>query len=127
MGMGTNILIFCLLFSFGMQIYCTAGDTSCPYNSAYSNMINQVPANIRESIATVTGLAGLVILVGVVLFPNPYLIFAGITVILAAFPFNVFLGGTSGLPSEISGLIGGILGLAFFLAILSWYKGGDVP
>jgi hypothetical protein len=127
MGMGTNILIFCLLFSFGMRVYCTTGDTSCSNNSAYDDMMNKVPANIRESVSTVTGLAGLVILVGVVLFPNPYLIFAAITVFLAAFPFNVFIGGTSGLPSEISGLIGGILGLAFFLAILSWYKGGDVP
>lgn len=127
MGMGTNILIFCMLFAFGMQIYCTPGDTSCPYQSTYSKFINAVPNDLKTQIGLVTTLAGLGILVGVILFPNPYIIFGAIALALVNFPIDVFTSTQTGLPGEVSGLIGGIFGLAFFLAILSWYKGGDVP
>ena len=127
MGMGTNILIFCLLFSFGMQIYCTPGDTSCPYQTNYNKLLNTVPANLKDQIYLMSSIAGLGILVGVILFPNPYIIFGAFAVAMLLFPIDVFTGTASGLPGEISGLIGGMLLLAYALAIVSWYKGGDVP
>jgi hypothetical protein len=135
MGMGTNILIFTVLFAFGLQIYCTSSDATCPYRKNYKNLLGSVSSNIVDmltSSSSYMGIVGLgVAIVGTVVFPNPYLIFIGFSIGLMGFVnAGGVLGavmGTSGMPDPIAGLFNGILTIAFVLAVWAWYAGRDVP
>ncbi len=134
MGMGTNIIIFTILFGFSLQLYCKSSDVSCPYTINYQNLISGVPTNIVNMLtsnSSYMGILGLgVAIIGTFVFPNPYLIFIGISVGLMGFVnaggvLYIILG-NSRMPEPIMGLFNGILTVAFALAIWAWWKGGDV-
>lgn len=133
-GMGTNIIVFLIIFSFGLQIYCVdlpIGAT-CPYAFNYNALADAFKTNLFNfSISSLLTVTGAVAIIGTVFFPNPYLIFLGISSVVMglALPggaISTILSSQSGIPDQVMGLISNIFLPVFIISILAWYAGRDV-
>jgi hypothetical protein len=136
MGMGTNIIVFGILFAFALTQYCSypmAEGATCPYQFNYDSLTSGLNLNLQSMLATLatpTGALGAAaILLGTTFFPNPYLIFIGVAIALINISNTLgsIFGSQSGIPDPISGLTSGVLMVCFCLAAWSWYAGRDVP
>jgi hypothetical protein len=133
-GMGTNIIVFIILFAFGLQVWCgvPASGATCPYSFNLNSFYNIAPSNISDFLSNPANIAGVVglaaAIVGTTIFPNPYLIFFGFSVAIMAFINNIGpVIRASGMPTDIANLLVGLLTLCFALAVWAWWKEGDVP
>jgi hypothetical protein len=129
MGMGTIIIILTLVMSFGIYMAVPEHPAPMMFSISGGKPVFSFFNSLSTSAKAIVGVAvALGIGVGLISFPNPYLIFAGITTflfILATFPMSLFTNAV--IPVELKALFGSIFGILYILAILSWYKGGDTP
>lgn len=137
-GMATNIIIFLILFSFGLSVYnCTSPTNaypgaSCSFTTNYQHLLDAFTVNLFDfsaaSLLTVTGAAAII---GTLFFPNPYTLFLGVStlVIGLAMPggaITAILSSQAGLPPPVMDLISGILVSTFIIAMIAWFAGRDV-
>ncbi|QLJ53532.1 MAG: hypothetical protein Sv326_1357 (plasmid) [Candidatus Fermentimicrarchaeum limneticum] len=134
--MGTNIIVFAILFGFALTQYCSypmSDGATCPYQFNYEDLTTGLSGKLQDVLATLATPAGALgaaaILLGTTVFPNPYLIFFGFAIGLLNImnTLGSILGPQSGIPDPITGLTSGILMVCFGLAVWSWYAGRDVP
>lgn len=133
-GMGTNIILFLILFTFGLQVYCSdviMPGATCPYTFTYTGLADSFKINLFEfSVSNLLTIGGAVAIIGTAFFPNPYLIFLGVSSVVMglALPggaISTILGSQTGIPEPVMELIRNILIPAFIIAILAWYAGRD--
>lgn len=148
-GMGTNILVFLIIFTFGLQAYCSypaymGSEGICPYSFSYGSIADGIKDSLFANVYTFAGAA--VLIIGTFFFPNPYVIFFGVLVgvIGLASPVEInlcildmcwksspglvyfALGSQSGIPDPVMGLVRDVLIPCFIIAIVAWYAIRDV-
>jgi len=122
MGSGLVTIIVILMFVLSFALYMGTPDHSSSMLFSIlggkTNLFNQFKWLITVGLATV-------VVAGLLGFPNQYLIFAGITVLLLGFitlPTDLLVSTT--LPIEIKTFIAGVFSFLYILGLITWYKGG---
>jgi hypothetical protein len=117
MFLAITVLMFCI--SFALYLGTPNHQSSMLFSllSGSGNLKSQFFVLISIGIfATVA--------VGLFGFPNQYLIFAGLTVLLLGFatlPTDILV--DTSIPTEIKLFFGGVYTLIYILSLLTWYKG----
>jgi len=121
MGSGLVTIIVILMFVLSFALYMGTPDHSSSMFfsilAGKTNLFNQFKWLVTIGIGTV-------LVAGLLGFPNQYLIFAGITVLLLGFitlPTDLLVSTT--LPTEIKTFIVGIFSFLYILGLINWYKG----
>lgn len=123
-GIVTVIIIITFCMSFA--IYLGTGQ-----GTMFTNMLGMSGQggslwNNFIILLTVTAVAS--IGVGLFTFPNPYLIFSGITVFILGFltlPIDLLT--STAIPSTLKLFIGGVFGIMYIMGTLGWFHGGETP
>lgn len=134
-GMATNIIVFLILFSFGIAAYhydeAVAVGATNPFTAGYQEWIGAVTTNLFTfSLSNLLVIGGAVAIIGTLFFPNPYTIFLGVcaAIIGVALPGGAIyttLSTQSGVPEPLLGLLRDILSAVLIFAIIAWYAGRD--
>jgi hypothetical protein len=127
-----NILLFLAVVALALNVGCGIFD---PTNTQCSTPMNDILTGSSNAVSTqlylllgilaAIGIGG-AILFGTLSFPNPYAIFAGITlaiVQLAVIPSAGFT--LLGIPEPFSTFLSGIFVLAWYFAAYNSFKGGE--
>lgn len=143
MGLGTKILIALLciafLFSFAPRP-CTPADATPSDCYGYGHTWNSLTTtfggsstggNFYNNIYALLFAAGALALVATTVFPNPYLLFAGITMFLlalASIPYDII--SASGihdfnLSNPLVAFFGLMFSMLLVIAAVTWYKGNE--
>lgn len=93
-------------------------------NGTVESFANSLPINLNTN----TGLSALglgALIIGTIVFPNPYTLFAlpAAALLTVYFAINDLTSGV-GLPSQINAIFT-ILGFAFLVYLVGWYKGNE--
>jgi hypothetical protein len=138
MGMGTNIIVFLILFAFGLSVYNCATpaypSASCPFTASFDNLLKAFEQNLftyTNTTYAVGSILGLAAIIGTFVFPNPYSIFLGVSLLVLSLALPggamyTILASQAGIPDAVMNLISGVFCSVFIIAILAWYAGRDV-
>jgi hypothetical protein len=144
MGLGTKIIIImiCVAFFFSVAprtcgpletgpCYLDASSTSSFNATANATSINVTSgAFFLNTNTLLLGAAGIFAIAGSILFPNPYLLFGGITLFLLSFasiPYAILTNTSLGLSlnDPLVQLMTLIFGFLMVIAALTFYKGNE--
>ena len=143
MGLGTRLLIMMIVISFFFGFapkVCSDGSQACyGYGNVWNNTLldfGQISGGgftsyfYNNIFALLFGL-GAVALFTSAIFPNPYIIFAGISMFLISFatiPYSVLTSSDSlgaAISSPLASLFVIIFSVLFVVAAATWYKGNE--
>lgn len=144
MGLGTKIVIImiCIAFFFSVAprtcgplevgpCYLDASSTSSFNATANATSVNGGSgAFYLNSFQLLTGAGAVVAIAGSILFPNPYLLFAAITLFLLTFvtiPYDILTNPSLGLSlnDPLIQLMTLIFGFLMVIAALTFFKGNE--
>lgn len=131
MGNLSSMLLFLFFVAFSLQLGCQIfgpnslqDPTQC--NTPLQSILNGRDA-IKAALAFLFSPGGAIILAGTLFFPNPYIIFAGITSLFLNFAILPESGFTVlGIPEPFNAFFVGIFNLFWIIGVFGLFK-GDTP
>lgn len=128
MGFGQNILVFSfligvLLFFMGYNTTIVSVAGAIGLNTT-TGQFSLSGSSIYIAFAALFGIFAIV--VGTIFFPNPYTLFSGFALLLAAFSTIFYdMIQTTNPPFEVKIIVGGFFGLLMLLSAVVFIKAGE--